>query len=77
MPQSGQSRARDRRRGPPAGTAASCRQPLSTNAGGLPLRVPKLRTGGLLPSLLDSRRMDQALFAVVRLGGLSARRQHP
>jgi transposase-like protein len=39
---------------------------LSTTAGDLELRIPRLRTGSFLPSLLeDRRRVDQALFAVV------------
>ena len=37
---------------------------LSTPAGDLALRIPKLRTGSFFPSLLDRRRrVDQALFA--------------
>jgi len=39
---------------------------LSTPAGDLALRIPKLRTGSFFPALLDRRRrVDQALFAVV------------
>jgi len=39
---------------------------LTTTAGELELRVPKLRQGSFFPSLLDRRRrVDQALFAVV------------
>jgi putative transposase len=40
---------------------------LSTTAGDLELRIPKLRTGSFFPSLLERRRrrVDQALFAVV------------
>jgi putative transposase len=39
---------------------------LTTTAGQLELRVPKLRTGSFFPSLLERRRrVDQALFAVV------------
>lgn len=39
---------------------------LTTTAGELELRVPKLRTGSFFPSLLERRRrVDQALFAVV------------
>jgi putative transposase len=39
---------------------------LSTPAGDLALRIPKLRTGSFLPALVDRRRrVDQALFAVV------------
>jgi putative transposase len=39
---------------------------LSTPAGDLELRIPKLRTGSFFPSLLERRRrVDQALFAVV------------
>ena len=50
---------------------------LSTTAGDLELRIPKLRTGSFFPSLLERRRrVDQALFAVVMeayLHGVSAR----
>jgi transposase-like protein len=39
---------------------------LTTTAGALESRVPKLRTGSFFPSLLERRRrVDQALFAVV------------
>ena len=39
---------------------------LTTTAGDLELRIPKLRTGSFFPSLLERRRrIDQALFAVV------------
>jgi transposase-like protein len=39
---------------------------VSTTAGDLRLRIPKLRTGSFFPALLDRRRrVDQALFAVV------------
>ena len=39
---------------------------LSTTAGDLELRIPKLRTGSFFPSLLERRRrVDQALFAVI------------
>jgi putative transposase len=39
---------------------------LTTTAGDLELRIPKLRTGSFFPSLLERRRrVDQALFAVV------------
>lgn len=39
---------------------------LSTRAGDLALRIPKLRVGSFFPSLLERRRrIDQALFAVV------------
>ena len=39
---------------------------LTTTAGDLELRIPKLRTGAFFPSLLERRRrIDQALFAVV------------
>uniref|UniRef100_UPI00301CFBE8 transposase n=2 Tax=Bacteria TaxID=2 RepID=UPI00301CFBE8 len=39
---------------------------LTTTAGELQLRVPKLRQGSFFPSLLERRRrVDQALFAVV------------
>lgn len=51
---------------------------LSTTAGDLELRIPKLRTGSFLPSLLERRRrVDQALFAVVMeayLHGVSTRK---
>jgi putative transposase len=50
---------------------------LSTTAGDLELRIPELRAGSLFPSLLERRRrIDQALFAVVRevsLPGVSTR----
>src|SRR3954466_11244876 len=40
---------------------------LTTTAGELELRIPKLRAGSFFPSLLERRRrIDQALFAVVR-----------
>ena len=39
---------------------------LSTKAGDLQLRIPKLRTGSFFPSLLEPRRrIDRALWAVV------------
>jgi putative transposase len=39
---------------------------LTTGAGDLELRIPKLRAGSFFPSLLERRRrVDQALFAVV------------
>ena len=39
---------------------------LSTKAGDLELKIPKLRTGSFFPSLLERRRrIDRALFAVV------------
>src|SRR6476659_4711782 len=39
---------------------------LTTTAGDLELRIPKLRQGSFIPSLLERRRrVDQALFAVV------------
>ena len=51
---------------------------LSTPAGDLQLRIPKLRTGTFFPSLLERRRwVDQALFAVVMeayLHGVSTRK---
>lgn len=51
---------------------------LSTTAGDLELRIPKLRTGSFLPSLLERRRrVDQALYAVVMeayLHGVSTRK---
>ena len=51
---------------------------LTTHAGDLELRIPKLRTGSFFPSLLERRRrVDQALFAVVMeayLHGVSTRK---
>jgi putative transposase len=51
---------------------------LTTTAGHLELRIPKLRTGSFFPSLLERRRrVDQALFAVVMeayLHGVSTRK---
>jgi putative transposase len=51
---------------------------LSTTAGDLELRIPKLRTGSFFPSLLERRRrVDQALFGVVMeayLDGVSTRK---
>src|SRR6187549_1095666 len=51
---------------------------LTTTAGELELRIPKLRTGSFYPSLLERRRrVDQALFAVVMeayLHGVSTRK---
>jgi putative transposase len=51
---------------------------LSTTAGDLELRIPKLRSGSFFPSLLECRRrVDQALFAVVMeayLHGVSTRK---
>ena len=51
---------------------------LSTTAGDLELRIPKLRTGSFFPSLLERRRrVDRALFAVVMeayLHGVSTRK---
>jgi putative transposase len=51
---------------------------LSTTAGDLELRIPKLRAGSFFPSLLERRRrVDQALFAVVMqayLEGVSTRK---
>ena len=51
---------------------------LSTTAGDLELRIPKLRRGSFFPSLLERRRrVDQALFAVVMeayLHGVSTRK---
>ena len=39
---------------------------LSTQAGDVELKIPKLRTGSFFPSLLERRRrIDRALFAVV------------
>jgi putative transposase len=54
------------------------RRLLTTTAGDLELRIPKLRTGSFFPSLLERRRrVDQALFAVVMeayLHGVSTRK---
>jgi putative transposase len=51
---------------------------LTTAAGDLELRIPKLRSGSFFPSLLERRRrIDQALFAVVMeayLHGVSTRK---
>jgi putative transposase len=51
---------------------------LTTTAGDLDLRIPKLRSGSFFPSLLERRRrVDQALFAVVMeayLYGVSTRK---
>jgi putative transposase len=51
---------------------------LTTNAGELDLRIPKLRAGTFFPALLERRRrIDQALFAVVMeayLHGVSTRK---
>src|SRR3954471_23633859 len=50
---------------------------LTTTAGDLELRIPKLRTGSFFPPLLERRRVDQALFAVVMeayLHGVSTRK---
>jgi putative transposase len=51
---------------------------LTTPAGDLELRIPKLRSGSFFPSLLERRRrVDQALFAVVMeayLHGVSTRK---
>ncbi|GGY20214.1 hypothetical protein GCM10010358_83240 [Streptomyces minutiscleroticus] len=50
---------------------------LTTAAGDLELKIPKLRAGSFFPSLLERRRrIDQALFAVVMeayLHGVSTR----
>jgi transposase-like protein len=49
-----------------------------TTTGDLELRIPRLRTGSFVPSLLERRRrIDQALFAVVMeayLHGVSTRK---
>jgi putative transposase len=51
---------------------------ISTTAGDLELRIPKLRTGSFFPSLLERRRrVDQSLFAVIMeayLHGTSTRK---
>jgi putative transposase len=38
---------------------------LATKAGDVELRIPKLRKGSFFPSILEPRRIDQALYAVV------------
>ncbi len=51
---------------------------LATQAGDIDLLIPKLRTGGFLPSILEPRRrVDQALYGVVMeayIGGVSTRK---
>ena len=58
---------------------------LTTQAGDIDLRIPKLRSGSYLPSILDPRssileprrRVDQALYGVVMeayVGGISTRK---
>lgn len=51
---------------------------ITTQAGDLELKIPKLRTGSFFPSLLERRRrVDQALFAVVMeayVNGVSTRK---
>src|SRR5260370_19514268 len=51
---------------------------ITTTAGDLELRIPKLRTGSFFPALLERRRrVDQCLFAVVMqayLHGTSTRK---
>ena len=51
---------------------------ITTSAGDLELRIPKLRTGSFFPSLLERRRrVDQSLFAVIMeayLHGTSTRK---
>ncbi|GGI00995.1 hypothetical protein GCM10007170_39430 [Arthrobacter liuii] len=51
---------------------------LTTTAGDLSLKIPKLRTGSFFPALLERRRrVDQALYAVVMeayLHGVSTRK---
>jgi transposase-like protein len=51
---------------------------ITTTAGDLELRIPKLRTGSFFPSLLERRRrVDQCLFAVIMeayLHGTSTRK---
>jgi putative transposase len=51
---------------------------LATQAGDIDLLIPKLRSGGFLPSILEPRRrVDQALYAVVMeayIGGVSTRK---
>ena len=51
---------------------------LTTQAGDIDLRIPKLRAGSFLPSILEPRRrVDQALYGVVMeayIGGISTRK---
>jgi putative transposase len=51
---------------------------LTTHVGDIDLRIPKLRSGSFLPSILESRpRVDQALYALIMeacIGGLSTRK---
>ncbi len=51
---------------------------ITTQAGDLELKIPKLRTGSFFPSLLERRRrVDQALFAVIMeayVNGVSTRK---
>ncbi|MCP9941476.1 IS256 family transposase [Cyanobium sp. ATX 6E8] len=51
---------------------------LTTQAGDIDLRIPKLRSGSFLPSILEPRRrVDQALYGVVMeayVGGISTRK---
>ena len=51
---------------------------LTTQVGDIDLLIPKLRSGGFLPSILEPRRrVDQALYAVVMeayIGGVSTRK---
>jgi putative transposase len=51
---------------------------ITTTAGDLELRIPRLRTGSFFPSLLERRRrVDQSLFAVIMeayLHGTSTRK---
>ena len=51
---------------------------LTTQVGDIDLLIPKLRTGGFLPSILEPRRrVDQALYGVIMeayIGGVSTRK---
>jgi putative transposase len=51
---------------------------LTTQVGDIDLRIPKLRSGSFLPSILEPRRrVDQALYAVVMeayVSGVSTRK---
>jgi transposase-like protein len=51
---------------------------LTTQVGDLELLIPKLRSGGFLPTILEPRRrVDQALYAVIMeayIGGVSTRK---
>ena len=51
----------------PPSTTAIATAPWETRAGGVELRIPKLRTGSYFPSVLEPRRMaEKALTAVIQ-----------